>query len=85
MIKSFMRVEKREVPNALLDRAGKVSEGYATEDMRPTIPLWESLAPLSFSSSWKWLADIGFPWTGVEKIGSQEQSDGEISRLSLLD
>jgi hypothetical protein len=73
MIKSFMRAVRREVPNALLDRAGKVRFGYATEDMRPAVPMWESLTPLSFSSSCEWLADIGFPWTGVEKIGSQEQ------------
>jgi len=41
--------------------------------MRATIPLWESLKPLSFSTSCEWLADIGFPWTGVEKSGSQQQ------------
>lgn len=41
--------------------------------MRITIPLWESLKPLSFSSSCEWLADIGFPWSGVEKCGSQQQ------------
>jgi hypothetical protein len=73
LIKSFMRVAKKEVPNSFLDRAGKVRESYATDDRRPTVPLWESLDPLSFSSSCEWLADISFPWTGVEKIGSQEQ------------
>jgi hypothetical protein len=74
MIRSFMRVEQREVPNPLLNRAGKVRhEDYSTDDMRPTTPLWESLAPLSFSSSCEWLVEIGFPWSGVEKSWSQEQ------------
>jgi hypothetical protein len=74
MIGCFLRVEKREVPNPLLDSTGKVRhEGYGTEDMRPTIPLWESLAPLSFSLSCEWLVEIGFLWSGMEKSGSQEQ------------
>lgn len=74
MIWSSMKVEKRESPNPLLNRAGKVRhEDYGTGDMRPTIPLWESLSPLSFSSSCEWLVEIGFPWSGVEKSGSQEQ------------
>lgn len=74
MIRCFLRVEKREVPNWFLNRDGqKRSEDFGAVDMRPTIPLWESLKPLSFSSSCEWLADIGFPWTGVEKYGSQQQ------------
>jgi len=72
--KCFLKVEKREVPNWFLDRDGKPrSENFGAVDMRATIPLWESLEPLSFSSSCEWLADVGFPWTGVEKSGSQQQ------------
>ncbi|KEQ73978.1 hypothetical protein M436DRAFT_45182 [Aureobasidium namibiae CBS 147.97] len=74
MIKCFLRVEKREAPNWFLDQDGKPrSENFGAVDMRATIPLWESLKPLSFPSSCEWLADIGFPWTGAEKCGSQQQ------------
>lgn len=74
MIKSFLRVQKREIPNPLLNRAGEVRcENYKSLDLRPTIPLWEDLRRLSFSSSCEWLAEIGNLWTGVEKCGSREQ------------
>ena len=74
MIRCFMRVEQMEVPNWSLNRDGKPrSEDFGAVDMKTTIPLWESLEPLSFSSSCEWLADIGFPWAGVEKCGSQQQ------------
>ncbi|CAD0113345.1 unnamed protein product [Aureobasidium uvarum] len=75
MIRSFVKVEKRPIPNSMLDRTGKFRYGDhdALEESRPTVLLWEDLSPLSFSSSCEWLADIGETWTGVEKCGSREQ------------
>ncbi|CAD0096711.1 unnamed protein product [Aureobasidium vineae] len=75
MIRSFIKVEKRSIPNIMLDRTGKFRYGDhdALEESRPTVLLWENLSPLSFSSSCEWLADVGETWTGVEKCGSRNQ------------
>ncbi|KAH0165522.1 nucleotide-diphospho-sugar transferase, partial [Aureobasidium melanogenum] len=74
MIKNLVRVERRQIPNELLNRTGKVRcENYRSLDLRPVVPLWEDLRRLSFSSSCEWLAEIGGIWTGVEKCGSREQ------------
>ncbi|KEQ64522.1 uncharacterized protein M437DRAFT_82539 [Aureobasidium melanogenum CBS 110374] len=74
MVKSFLKVQKREIPNPLLNRAGEVRcENYQSLDLRPSIPLWEDLRRLSFLSSCEWLAEFGNLWTGVEKCGSREQ------------
>lgn len=74
LIKRFLEVEKRQIPNELLNRAGKPRcEDFGSIDLRSVIPLWEDLQRLSFSSSCEWLAEIGGIWTGVEKCGSHEQ------------
>ncbi|KAG9700553.1 hypothetical protein KCU95_g749, partial [Aureobasidium melanogenum] len=74
MIKSFLEVEKRQIPyvaNDSMDETQSKFEG--STNLSSSVPLWESLKPLAFASNWSWLAELGDPWTGAEKCGSHEQ------------
>ncbi|THV65576.1 hypothetical protein D6D27_10359, partial [Aureobasidium pullulans] len=75
LIKSFAKVENRDIiPNYSLDRNGGLRNAEVDGgNLRVSIPLWGSRSSLSFSIGCERLADVGFPWTGVEKCGSEEQ------------
>lgn len=88
MIRNFLRVERQQIPNELLDRIGEVRcENYKSLDLRPVVPLWEDLRRLSFSTSCEWLAEIGDIWAGVEwrSVAAANNSNGGIFRTSLPD
>jgi len=76
LIKSFFaKVEKKDIiPNYSLDRNGGLRNAEVDGgDIGVSILLWGSRSSLSFSIGCERLADVGFPWTGVEKCGSKEQ------------
>ncbi|KAK5999367.1 hypothetical protein QM012_005492 [Aureobasidium pullulans] len=74
MIKSFLKVEQRQIPNVLIDATEKAESAVdEPAELSPFALLWESLQPLSLASSWSWLSEIGESWSGAEKCGSQEQ------------
>lgn len=77
LIKRFAKAEKRDIiPNYSLDKNGELRDADAEVnggDVRVSIPLWGSRSSLSFSIGCERLADVGVPWTGVEKCGSKEQ------------
>lgn len=75
LIKSFAKVEKRDIiPNYSLDKnGGSRNAELDGGDLRVSILLWGSRSSLSFSIGCERLADVGYPWTGVEKCGSKEQ------------
>ncbi|TIA44383.1 hypothetical protein D6C77_10817 [Aureobasidium pullulans] len=70
LIKSFFaKVEKRDIiPNYSLDKNGGLRNSEVDGgDVRISILLWGSRSSLTR------LADVGVPWTEVEKCGSKEQ------------
>lgn len=82
--------KKRDIPNYLLDKNGGLRNAEVNGgDLRVSIPLWESRSSLSFSIGCERLADVGVPWTGVEKCGSKEQQRWEnlsffMARLTVM-
>lgn len=71
----FAKVEKRDIiPNYSLDENGGLRNAEVDGgDLRVSILLWGRRSSLSFSIGCERLADVGVPWTGVERCGSKEQ------------